>query len=86
MPAMLETLTGFLRDMDAPDEIMQAMAILSMPGADAQARESALTAYVAGVRSSLATRGIHAHRGHGSVREAWLAIGRSVLDPRWDAL
>jgi hypothetical protein len=55
MPAMLETLTGFLRDMDAPDEIMQAMAILSMPGADAQARESALTAYVAGVRRSLAT-------------------------------
>jgi outer membrane biosynthesis protein TonB len=54
MPAMLETLTGFLRDMDAPDEIMQAMAILTMPGVDAAARKSALTAHIAGVRGAVA--------------------------------
>lgn len=54
MPAMLETLTGVLRDMDAPDEIMQAMAILTMPGVDAEARQSALTAHIAAVRDSLA--------------------------------
>ena len=55
MPAMLGTLTGFLNDMDAPDEIMQAMAILTMPGVDAEARKSALTSHIAGVRQSIST-------------------------------
>jgi hypothetical protein len=55
MPAMLETLKGFLADMDAPDEIMQAMAILTMPGVDAEARKSALATHIAGVREAMAT-------------------------------
>lgn len=53
MPAMLETLTGFLNDMDAPDEIMQAMAILSMPGVDAEARKAALESHIGSVKTAL---------------------------------
>lgn len=51
--ALLFSLTAFLNEMTPPDEIQQAINIVTMQGVDEEARLSALNSHVAAVRDAM---------------------------------